>query len=69
MATEAQKLAARNHIARKKQGGSKALSIMLSQELHEYLQYKRAITPGGFNVSEFLRASLENMAKTDGYKL
>jgi hypothetical protein len=69
MATEAQRLAARNHIAKKKQGGSKALSIMLSQDLHEYLQHKRAITPGGFNVSEFLRTSLESMAKADGYKL
>jgi hypothetical protein len=69
MATEAQKLAARNHIARKKLGGSKALSIMLSAELHEYLEHKRSVTPGGFNVSEFLRASLTNMAKADGYKL
>jgi len=69
MATEAQKLAARKNNERKKLQGNRALSIMLSGELHEYLEYKRANTLGGFNVSEFMRETLSNLAKKDGYKL
>lgn len=69
MSTEAQKLAARRNNARRKSQGDKAISVMLTGELHGYLEYKRANTLGGFNVSEFVRDALTKLAKTDGYTL
>jgi len=69
MATEAQKLAARKNNERKKLQGNRAVSVMLSGELHNFLEHKRAVTPGGFNVSEFVRKTLTDMAIADGYSL
>jgi hypothetical protein len=69
MSTEAQKLAARKNNTRRKLQGDKAISVMLTGDLYRYLEYKRANTLGGFNVSEFVRDSLTKLAETDGYTL
>ena len=69
MTPESQKQAARKHQEKQKLQGNRPVGVMLSGKLHDYLEHKRSVTPGGFNLSEFVRKTLTDMAIADGYSL